>query len=140
MKSLISLGLLTALPFLLIPQPSFSKETWLKCVRKTFDGKPSQETKAYIIKLDSVNQRYEIQGGVFESTIIQGKANYFTSAIQIKFVEQEPPLTFSSTFEINRTNLTYSGFTETTGYTNYSSTQAGSCKVIPAPSAKKNKS
>lgn len=121
-----------------IPEPSFGNETWLKCVRKTFDGKPSQEIKTHIIKLDSKNQRFEIQGGTFGGSIIQGKANYFTSSIQLKFVEQEPPLIFSSIFEINRSNLSYSNLTEMTGYTNGSYIQNGSCKVIPAPSSKKN--
>ena len=87
--------------FLSIPEPSYGKETWLKCVRKTFDGKPSQEIKTHIIKLDSKNQRFEIQGGTFDGSIIQGKANYFTSSIQLKFVEQEPPLIYSSIFELS---------------------------------------
>ena len=131
-------SLLGFFAFFFIAEPSFGKETWLKCIRKTFDGKPSQEIKTHIIKLDSKNQRFEIQGGTFESSIIQGKAHYFTSSIQLKFVEQEPPLLFSSIFEINRSNLTYSNLTETTGYAKYSSIQNGSCKVIPPPSTKKN--
>jgi hypothetical protein len=131
--------LLGNLFFLSIIEPSYGKETWLKCVRKTFDGKPSQEIKTHIIKLDSKNQRFEIQGGTFEGSIIQGKANYFTSSIQLKFVEQEPPLIFNSTFEINRSNLTYSNLTEMIGYTNSSYIQNGSCKLIPPPSSKTNK-
>jgi len=139
MKSLISLGLLTALPFFLIPQPSFAKQTWLKCVSQTLDGKPATgETQ--LIKLDDTKERYEIEGGYLGRSIAQGKAVFYKSLIQFSFIEKINILTIMNTFKIDRSSLKFLHTSLISGeLLSETAETTGICKVIPAPSAKKNK-
>ena len=135
--------LLGTLILLFIPEPSYGKETWLKC-----EEKPVGWTKEdiNIIKLDSKNEKFEIKGWATNRIVSLGKANYFTDTIQLKFSNQSEAgekLIFDTIFEIDRASLTYSYSVTTltaartpisiSGYIS-----KGICKIIPAPSSKKN--
>ena len=124
MKSLIRFGLLTALPFLLIPQPSFGKETWLKC-----GSRP--------IILDDVKERFEIN--LVDETR-QGKAHFFKSAIKFEYITQLATIKWLHTWEIDRANLNYKySMAITPDGLGAPQGNTGTCKVIPAPSGKTNK-
>ena len=118
---------------LLIPEPSFSKETWLKCVEEIDqEGKEIQiapNQPYHLVKLDDSNERYVV---LFQEA--KGQATFFETAIAFNFVKHE----IAYDWIINRENLKFSYTLKLVGGSAPASLWKGSCKIIPSPSGGKN--
>ncbi len=149
MKSFKSLSLLIGTAaFLLIPKPSFGKETWLKCSSPDYKGE-RVNSPPFTLKLNPVMESFEIQYLPPNGTYV-GTATYFQSAIKFQYSHSysfDPDTTYNEVYEIDRATLKYSrlvssvrinGYLERNGIVVPPSQYSGSCKVIPAPSGKKN--
>jgi hypothetical protein len=149
MKTFKSLGfLLGTIALLLFPEPSFGKDTWLKCNSPDYKGNRA-DSPPFTLKLNSVKESFEIQYLPPNGTYM-GKATFFQSAIKFQYSHSysfDPGNTYNEVYEINRATLKYSrlvsgvrinGYLERNGMGVPPSEYSGSCKVIPAPSNKKN--
>jgi hypothetical protein len=149
MKNFKSLSfLLGTIVYLLIPEPSYGKETWLKCSSPDYKGE-RVNSPPFTLKLNSVTQSFEIQYLPPNGTYV-GKATFFQSAIKFQYSHSysfDPDTTYNEVYEIDRATLNYrrvvssariNGYLERNGIVVPPSQYSGFCKVIPAPSSKKN--
>lgn len=147
-QALNSLILFSLLSFL-VPQYSYAKETWLKCVGDKSYGKDKEGKDIkmqYVIFLDSSKEVFEVEQ---DGKIFKGKANYFKSYISFDFVNILEPkgVTINAnngyykySFSIDRASLNFS-VENTLDVASWKSksTTTGSCSVIPAPASPSNK-
>jgi hypothetical protein len=125
--------LLGIIAFSLISTPSFAKQTWLSCMVKTnWEGETVKNSPPFTIKLDDTKEVFELP-----YANIQGKATFFQSTINFEYILNEYGKWFYS-YEISRSNLNFSKTIKLIGGLVPARTDTGICKVIPAPSTKKN--
>jgi len=149
MKNFKSLSfLLGTIALLLNSEPSYGKETWLKCSSPEYKGE-RVNSPPFTLKLNSVKESFEIQYLPPNGTYV-GKATFFQSAIKFQYSHSysfDPGFIYNEVYEIDRTTLKYSrlvkgnrinGYLERNGIVTPPSQYSGSCKVIPAPVSKKN--
>jgi hypothetical protein len=136
--------LIATIALLLIPEPSYGKETWLKCKELMRDGKVLSYDMHHIFLLNSKTKRFEIEK---HGKVFQGNADYFKSIIGIKYsnilghgdTRDNTPGIQEFSYSIDRATLNFTLQTtlkiaEGSSVVNYS----GECKVIPPPSARVN--
>jgi len=149
MKNFKSLSfLLGTIALLLNSEPSYGKETWLKCSSPEYKGE-RVNSPPFTLKLNSVKESFEIQYLPPNGTYV-GKATFFQSAIKFQYSHSysfDPGFIYNEVYEIDRTTLKYNrlvkgnrinGYLERNGIVTPPSQYSGSCKVIPAPVSKKN--
>jgi hypothetical protein len=133
-----------ALSFALVPQFSFAKQIWLSCEPQAISfnlnpPKPVKDGKNFLLTLDGDKERFELQDNN-DNSIFQGKATFFKSQIQFEYVKTMPSISFNKVFSVDRETL---NFTEITKSKLVNGTLihieiTGLCKVMSAPSSKKN--
>ena len=134
MKTFQSLSFLLGTIFiLLMPKPSFSKETRLKCVEeinlhgKAIKTHPNQPY--HLILLDDRNERYELP---FQD--VKGQVFYGANLIMFSFDKYGT----AYDWQINRKTLKFSQHIKLIGGSSPTQLWKGSCKIISPASSGKN--
>ena len=136
--------------FLFISEPSYGKEINLTCkpqlVSITSNNKnippqttPAKDTvKDAILSLYPYKERFELTD--FNGKTFQGKATFFKAQIQFYYEIPNPSFTTKLTFVVDRETLSFSETSKIEmGYgIIMNSDTTGLCRVITAPSTKKN--